>query len=439
MIPDVQLALVDADTNMECHDLEPGESWLCHDPYGDDESNGNMSSNGSNGSKESAGVNGKPRSASRDGVDAEVRRCLREGGDGGDGGARDKRLGGLRMRMEEPEPSAEPDARATSNGSSVGGSVGSLGGSKLVRRADAMVPAEAAHMHQATAMPVVASTTTDAASPADEIETTNTNTNTKAHEEDADAEEEEEEKEAHYRFLFGDVDKSGEGRGGQDEVEVEGENAGGDGVAAESAAVGSVGDDAEDLNGSDPHSTDKSTDKATAPPPPRRRFAIAVLLETNERSSLNLNALMEWMELIMNQSLHEFVIEYSARAALSAHSYSKLTRDLTQFEEGELGGAGGAGERHGVQTDGEWGGRGGKERARDREDGRGRGRGQGRGRGRSKGRGADLLLESLDVMIDAREGAPKVSGREVGRYSGSASSSGMGSVLHRLPVASCVS
>ena len=42
----------------------------------------------------------------------------------------------------------------------------------------------------------------------------------------------------------------------------------------------------------------------------------------------------------MNQSLHEFVIEYTARAALSTSTYAKLVRDLAQFDEGEAAGGG---------------------------------------------------------------------------------------------------
>ena len=81
---------------------------------------------------------------------------------------------------------------------------------------------------------------------------------------------------------------------------------------------------------------------------------------------------------MLNQSLHEFVIEYTARAALSASGYSKQIRDLTQFEEGE---SGGSTDPQAAQMDA---GMNGKDDVRCREE----------------NRGADLLLESLDAMID---------------------------------------
>ena len=84
----------------------------------------------------------------------------------------------------------------------------------------------------------------------------------------------------------------------------------------------------------------------------------------------------------MNQSLHEFVIEYTARAALSTSTYAKLVRDLAQFDEGE---AAGGGDRQAAQVvDAHRGG--GKQQSVQR---------------RKESRGANLLLESLKPICAA--------------------------------------
>ena len=224
----IKLSLIDLESNAECTDLEPSEFWLRHAharkerPRTSPVASGGERSVGRPGQaggqadgeagSESAGptVGGPSR---WDAVDAEVRRCLRSGEEGGAGG----RAGLGTMYVPMVDPKSEVVASAVSVG----------GGTRMVRRPQVAVAAE-------------------------------------------------------QSSVSADEEKVAEGEGG----------------GALTSQLKQWFQRVEPADPAPPTASGAGVGDEPLPPQDRRRnerrFAVAVQLETNERSTLNLNALMEW-------------------------------------------------------------------------------------------------------------------------------------------------